>query len=126
MHKYIVCIGSNYNRNKNLFFARQQLTTLFPLIHFTPERETEPLLLKNPALFSNQVAVFFSREERESVQIKLKKIEASSGRLPKDKLEEKVCLDIDLLLYDDQIVKPEDCERKYVKELLSFLPSSFK
>ena len=55
MHRYIVCIGSNYNRKENLTFARQELTESFSSICFAPELETEPLFFKNPALFSNQV-----------------------------------------------------------------------
>ena len=66
MHRYIVCIGSNYNRKENLTFARQELTESFSSICFAPELETEPLFFKNPALFSNQVVMFFSdRKERE-------------------------------------------------------------
>ena len=44
--------------------------------------------------------------------------------LPEDKKEEKVCLDIDILLYDDKIIKPEDWEREYVQQSLSALYSS--
>ena len=60
MHKYIVCIGSNYNRKENLTFARQKLTESFSSICFAPELETKPLFFKNPALFSNQVVLFYS------------------------------------------------------------------
>ena len=38
----------------------------------------------------------------------LKAIEQSAGRRPGDKKEEKVCLDIDLLTFDDRVLKPED------------------
>ena len=39
VHKYIVCIGSNYNRKENLTFARQELTESFSSICFAPELE---------------------------------------------------------------------------------------
>lgn len=51
----------------------------------------------------------------------LKEIERFAGRQPGDKEEEKVCLDIDLLLYDNRILKPEDWEREYVQQSLSSL-----
>jgi len=35
----------------------------------------------------------------------LKDIEQRSGRRPEDKKEEKVCLDIDMLLYDNKNIK---------------------
>ena len=65
MHKCIICIGSNYNRKENLLLARKRLADLFPSIRFTTERETQPLFFRSPALFSNQVALFFSEAEEE-------------------------------------------------------------
>mgnify|MGYP001518230457 CR=1 FL=1 len=91
MHKCIICIGSNYNRKENLLLARKRLADLFPSIRFTTERETQPLFFRSPALFSNQVALFFSEAE-----------------------EEKVCLDIDFLSFDDRVLKPEDLKREYI------------
>ena len=82
------------------------------------------MFFKNPALFSNQVIMFFSDKDEELVKRMLKDIELASGRLPEDKKEEKVCLDIDILLYDDKIIKPEDWEREYVQQSLSALYSS--
>ena len=125
MHRYIICLGSNYDRHNNLLFARQQLMMLFPTIHFTPERETEPLLMKSPSLFLNQMAVFFSVDAVDSIRGKMKEIELRSGRLSSDKAQGKVCLDIDLLMYDNQILKPEDWRKEYIKELYLLLPSSF-
>jgi len=86
--------------------------------------ETEPLFFKNPALFSNQVFMFFSDKDEEVVRKMLKDIEQRSGRRPEDKKEEKVCLDIDMLLYDNKIVKPEDWQRGYIQQSLSAFHSS--
>lgn len=114
MHTCVICIGSNCNRKENMLLARQQLLTLFPLIRFAKELETEPLFFKNGALFSNQVACFFSDKEQECVTGELKAIERVAGRLPGDKAKEKVCLDIDLLSFDDRILKPDDFQREYI------------
>ena len=72
------------------------------------------LFFRSPALFSNQVAMFFSDAEEERVRKELKAIEQSAGRRPEDKKEEKVSLDIDLLSYDDRILRPEDLKREYI------------
>ena len=124
MHKYIVCLGSNYNRKENLTFARQKLTESFSSICFAPELETKPLFFKNPALFSNQVVLFYSDKDEETVRKMLKDIEQRSGRRSEDKKEEKVCLDIDMLLYDNKILKPEDWQRGYIQQSLSAFHSS--
>lgn len=68
VHKCIICIGSNYNRKENLLLARRRLVDLFPTIRFTSEQETRPLFFRSPALFSNQVAMFFSEAEEERVR----------------------------------------------------------
>lgn len=114
VHKCIICIGSNYNRKENLLLARRRLVDLFPTIRFTSEQETRPLFFRSPALFSNQVAMFFSEAEEERVRKELKAIEQSAGRRPEDKKEEKISLDIDLLSFDDRVLKPEDLKREYV------------
>mgnify|MGYP002224166924 CR=1 FL=1 len=60
MHKYIVCIGSNYNRKENLTFARQKLTESFSSICFAPELETKPLFFKESgSVFQPSGSVLF-------------------------------------------------------------------
>lgn len=117
----IICLGSNYNRRENLPLARRRLEALFPSIRFAAEQDTTPLYFKNPALFANQVALFETGQSREVIRGVLKEIERLAGRLPGDKLQEKVCLDIDLLCYGDEVLKPLDLKRAYVQEGLKEL-----
>lgn len=114
MHSCLICIGSNYNRKENLLFARRRLTALFPSIRFTGEQETRPLFFRNPALFSNQVARFYTDADAERVVEELKTIEKEAGREKEDKKREKVCLDIDLLVFDNRVLKPKDLKRDYI------------
>ena len=114
MHSCLICIGSNYNRKENLLLARRRLTALFPSIRFTGEQETRPLFFRNPALFSNQVARFYTDADAERVVKELKTIEKEAGREKEDKKREKACLDIDLLVFDNRVLKPEDLKRDYI------------
>ena len=41
--------------------------------------------------------------------------------IKQDKKKEKVCLDIDLLVFDDRILRPEDLQREYVRKGLEEL-----
>ena len=107
MKRCLICIGSNYNRKKNLLLARQRLQALFPTVRFATEEETEPLYLRSFALFSNQVAEFVTELDEECVVDELKAIEREAGRRPGDKVKEKICLDIDLLMYDGKILRPK-------------------
>lgn len=110
----IICIGSNYNRRENLPLARRELRTLFPTIRFAAEQDTEPLYFANPALFANQVAMFGTHLPKTALLRALKAIEQQAGRLPGDKQQERVCLDIDLLCYNGEVLKPRDLKRAYV------------
>ena len=112
----LICIGSNYNQKKNFLLAHQKLHALFPDIRFAKEEVTKPLWFRNQALFTDQVAVFSTIDEECQVKAKLKDIEHEAGRHPEDKLEEKVCLDIDLLIYDGKILKPDDLKREYIQK----------
>ena len=112
----LICIGSNYNQKKNFLLAHQKLHALFPDIRFAKEEVTKPLWFRNQALFTDQVAVFSTIDEEWQVKAKLKDIEHEAGRHPEDKLEEKVCLDIDLLIYDGKILKPDDLKREYIQK----------
>ena len=85
MHSCLICIGSNYNRKENLLLARRRLTALFPSIRFTGEQETRPLFFRNPALFSNQMARFYTDADAERVVKELKTIEREAGREQEDK-----------------------------------------
>lgn len=112
----LICIGSNDHRKENLLLARQNLYALFPSIYFATEMETEPLYLKNTARFSNQVALFVTAMEKDAVVNALKEIEMKAGRRPEDKTAEKIPLDIDLLVYGNEILKPKDLRREYIQK----------
>lgn len=116
-----ICIGSNYHREENMQFAHRRLVELFPLICFSKERETQPLSLRNRALFSNQVACFYTDMDKDDIVGNLKRIEAEAGRRPEDKDRERISLDIDLLSYGNYILKPEDLERDYIRKGLKEL-----
>ena len=66
--------------------------------------------------FSNQVAKLETDYPLEQLRPLLKNIEAENGRSPEDKAKGVVKLDIDILVYDHEILKPADLERGYVQE----------
>ena len=115
-HTCILCLGSNFYRIAHMAYAQRELKKHFPTIRFSEEMETEAIGTGFLSPFHNQVAHFTTRLSTEEVRAILKGIEQSQGRLPKDKANGIVKLDIDLLIYDDGILKPKDLERKFVLE----------
>lgn len=120
---YTISIGSNEQRKENMALARRRLIELFPGICFSKEEETSPLLFRRPALFSNQVARFFSEQQPAEILLRLKAIEREAGRKPEEKKLEIIRLDIDLLSCNDIAYKPEDLKRDYIVHGLEQLSS---
>ena len=120
-HTCFLCIGSNYYRTAYMTYARNDLMKHFPDIRFSPEMETEAIGDRFLSPFSNQVASFETALSAEEVRAILKQIESDHGRLPTDKSHGIVKMDIDLLMYDDCVLKPQDLERDFVVKGLNSL-----
>ena len=120
-HVCLLCLGSNSNRHFHMEDARKALREFFPTIRFNKEMTTEAIGEKFLSPFSNQVAKVETSLTIEEVRNLLKKIEKDNGRLPEDKELGIVKLDIDLLKYDDLILKPNDMEKDYVLKGISSL-----
>jgi len=113
-HSCLLCLGSNFYRIAHMAYARRDLEKIFPDIRFSTEMETETIGAGFLSPFSNQVAWFETSLSSEQVRGILKQIESDNGRLPEEKAHGIVKLDIDLLMYDDCVLKPTDMKKEYV------------
>ena len=113
-HTCIVCLGSNLDAATRLSAARSVLLSHFPDICFSQKMVTEAIGSGFLSPFHNQVARLTTPLDAASVRNLLKGIEQAQGRLPEDKPNGIVKLDIDLLKYDDCVLKPKDMEREFV------------
>lgn len=121
-HSCLLCLGSNYQRHSAMEAARKALLQHFPNIRFSKEMETEAIGDKFLSPFSNQLAILSTSLSSEEVRTILKQIEKENGRLPEDKGQGIVKLDIDLLMIDDTILKPDDLKKEFIRqELDSFM-----
>ena len=116
LHSCLICMGSNFDRHPHMASARAALSEAFPDIRFGPELETEAIGSRFLSPFSNQLARFSTPLPAEEVRCLLKSIEKAHGRKPEDKAQGIVRLDIDLLMYDTTILKPEDMKRPFVAD----------
>lgn len=116
MHSCYICIGSNTEPQVHLAWARAELSTHFPDIVFGDEVVSKPYGLQhNLSLFHNQTACFRSSLTADELQALFKDMERRAGRLPEHKCMETVLLDIDLICFDDEILKPSDIGRSYMR-----------
>lgn len=115
MNCCIICLGTNYERNKYLQSAHNYLESEFSDIVYANAEETQPYHFKSGALFTNQVAMFHTTLSQDSVKEKLKSIEAICGRKQEDKAKEIVRIDIDMIIFNDHVVKRNDYKLEYVQ-----------
>ena len=114
-HSCLLCMGCNLNRTAHMTSARRDLENHFPGIRFGTEMETEAIGSGFLSPFSNQVALLHTSLSAQEVHTLLKQIERNHGRVPDDKAQGIVRMDIDLLTYDHVVLKPADMEKPYVQ-----------
>lgn len=111
----VICLGSNLEACSHLTEARNVLERLFPDVVFGEQIDTPAEGVVGQADYVNVAARFTTQLTAEQVVWRLKQIEKENGRRPEDKQSGRIPLDIDLLMYGDQILKPQDMEKDYVR-----------
>lgn len=117
----LICLGSNYDRENHMNAARNALSEAFPNIRFGEELETEAIGEGFFSPFSNQLATFQTSLTTDEIRQRLKIIEQDNGRMPQEKSQGIVKIDIDLLIHGSRILKPEDLKRDYIQQELERL-----
>lgn len=69
--------------------------------------------------FRNVLGRFETELPPEEIIARIKQVEIAVGRMPYDKKNGRITIDIDLIKYNEEILRPEDYERSYVQELLT-------
>jgi 2-amino-4-hydroxy-6-hydroxymethyldihydropteridine diphosphokinase len=118
--KLLLCLGSNFDQEKNTEKARKLLCNTFKSITFSKNLWTTPIG-KGTSLYLNCLASTETTMDYDELNVLLKRAELSFGRTPEEKKQNIVRIDIDVLQYGDKILHPDDWERYYVKQLLQQL-----
>ena len=103
-HFVLLAIGSNFQQELNMQKAVELLLKAIPKIVFSRWMLTEPIGIECSADLMTITNTF-------------KTIETSLGSTKEDRLKGEVAIDIDLLQWDFQKMRPADWERPYVKML---------
>ena len=115
-HRCLISIGSNTNRDVNIKLAQKELSIHFKGIYFGKEQDTIPIGMSNSAHFTNQLAKCSTTLSIDEVKNIFKKIESQAGRLSDDKMDGIIKLDIDLLIYDNLVLKENDMKKEFIIE----------
>jgi 2-amino-4-hydroxy-6-hydroxymethyldihydropteridine diphosphokinase len=95
------------------------LLYLFPNIVFSDPILSEPEDDNFKYLFRNILACFTTDMNLDELISKIKLTERAVGRTPRDKYQGKVIIDIDILMYGDDVIRPQDLEKEYIQQLLA-------
>lgn len=99
-------IGSNIDREKNVGFAVKALRQKFSAVTFSPIYETRSVGFKGDDFF-NLVGQFETRLSIADICTFFGELEKRSGRSQFHQPFEDRTLDLDLLLYDDRVIKSD-------------------
>ena len=118
-YECLLCLGSNTEGMVHLKNAEKTLNRFFPLIRWGK-------ILKTPAegdtvcetTYLNRIAKFQTSLDMETVQHILKQVEVENGRTAESKRTGISPLDIDLLEFNGQVLKPEDMRKNYVRRAM--------
>lgn len=109
MHRIYISIGSNVDSEKHIRAAVNLLQDHYGDLHLSTVYESEAIGFEGDNFF-NLVARFDTEEDIEAVAKSLCNIEAQYGRSRSEPRFSSRTLDLDLLLYDDVIIKSSDLE----------------
>lgn len=115
-HFVLLAIGSNFQQELNMQKAVELLLKAVPEIVFSRWVWTEPIGVESPP-FLNCLAYGQCSDDLLMVTNTFKTIEVLLGSTKEARLRGEVAIDIDLLQWDFQKVRPVDWERPYVKML---------
>lgn len=119
MSRILLSIGSNTFAKTNIDKAKRMLIYLFPNIVFSEPILSEPEEDNLKYLFRNILACCTTNLTLDEVTNKIKQTERAVGRTSKDKYNGKVIIDIDILKFGDEIIRPQDFEKEYIQQLLA-------
>ena len=118
LHRFVLTLGSNSQPQKRLAFVRGELECLcFERLTFSPARESAPVCFGlSDAPFTDIVSVGETHLEQEDFARLLKELECRAGRTPDQRRSSpaEIPVDIDLIVWDRLVLKPQDLSRPYL------------
>lgn len=115
-NQIIIALGSNTNPRQNMERASSAIELLLPDIRWSEAVYTVPEACSNPALFLNRVGIAHTSLPVADLIRHFKQIERALGRVPENKHQGIIPMDIDLLQWNSELLKPDDMQRGYIKE----------
>ena len=125
-HQAIISIGSNIEPEKNVQTALRELEALFGNLTKSKFIYTKPLLYPDQADFLNGAVLLETELNIKELKSCLKKLENKQGRIRTANKNGPRTIDLDILLFDDNIADPDYYKRNFLQEFVRELKPDFK
>jgi len=129
MNQFIILLASNFEAEKNIAEARIILSLAFPEgarfseNHWSAAlvREGQPAFQGEYAKYLNTVCMAQSVSPLMDIQVVLKKIESDMGRIRGAESQGQVAIDLDLIEWNGETLRPKDAIQGYYQVCLKDL-----
>ena len=124
MNTFQILLASNSDAGKNMSEAREKLKKVFPLnIRFSKNVESKAVnkegkIAPDASLYLNAICVANTELQLDCVQSILKAMEVEMGRKKGDTIG-LVAIDLDLVVWNGEILRPWDVAQSYYQECIS-------
>jgi 2-amino-4-hydroxy-6-hydroxymethyldihydropteridine diphosphokinase len=118
MNKAVIALGSNIEPEENIEKALQELSQTFHLLRKSGFVFTEPVGYKNQPDFLNGSVLIETPLDKETLIKTLKNIEVKLGRTKKARKNGPRKIDLDLIVFNDQIIDDEVFKRDFLRRSL--------
>jgi 2-amino-4-hydroxy-6-hydroxymethyldihydropteridine diphosphokinase len=123
MNSYIILLSSNSNAEQNMSEARQKLDAFFTVNTLFSDnmrtlavsKDGHPLPSDETAFYLNAVCQTQSDRPLDEVQTFLKQLETDMGRIRGTEAQGHVAIDLDLVEWNGEVLRPKDANQAYYK-----------
>lgn len=123
MNEVVISVGSNIDPELNVERAKVALSKSEIMIDTSQFYITKPLGFTKQADFVNGAFLIHTEDSREIFNQKLKQIEIALGRIKTENKNGPRCIDLDIVVWNQQVVDPDFYERDFIKKtVLELIP----
>lgn len=117
----IILIGSNVKPYSKVHIALQELKRLDSCLKYLPETLTPPMGENKGESYLNQLILLQTLLSVEELILYLKNLEIKLGKAENNKANHFIIIDIDLIYFNNILIKPKEATLPYVQEGLEKL-----
>lgn len=124
MTKALISLGANTpDKKQRLTDTIDAIARIAKIVANTPIYETPAEGSTATLPYANALILIETEAEYDELRATFKQWEAQAGRTPESKAQGNIPLDIDIVTWNDKVIKERDMEFNYMKKGLQYIES---